>query len=56
MLSKNHDLQQILFEDVVYNDDLNAKDNENFKNEKIFKIYISHIQVMSCILVALVIL
>jgi hypothetical protein len=39
MLSKNHDIQQILFGDVVYNDDLNAKDNENFKNEKIFKIY-----------------
>jgi hypothetical protein len=56
MLSKNHDIQQILFGDVVYNDDLNAKDNENFKNEKIFKIYISHIQVMSYILVALVIL
>ncbi len=39
MLSKNHDIQQILFGDVVYNDDLNhyinlqynAKDNENFK-------------------------
>ena len=47
MLSKNHDLQQILFGDVVYNDDLNhyinleynAKDNDDFKNAKIFKIY-----------------
>ena len=47
MLSKNHDLQQILFGDVVYNDDLNhyinlqynAKDNDDFKNAKIFQIY-----------------
>jgi hypothetical protein len=47
LLSKNHDLQQILFGDVVYNDDLNhyinleynAKDNDDFKNAKIFKIY-----------------
>ncbi len=47
MLSKNHDLQQILFEDVVYNDDLNhcinlqynAKENDDFKNAKTFKIY-----------------
>ena len=39
MLSKNHDLQQILFGDVVYNDDLNqyinlqynAKENDDFK-------------------------
>jgi hypothetical protein len=47
MLSKNHDLQQILFGDVVYNDDLNryinlqynAKEKDDFKNAKIFKIY-----------------
>ena len=47
MLSKNHEIQQILFGDVVYIDDLNqyinllynAKDNDNFKNAKIFKIY-----------------
>ncbi len=47
LLSKNHDLQKILFEDVVYDDDLNhyinlqynAKDNDDFKNAKIFKIY-----------------
>ena len=47
MLSKNHDLQQILLGDVIYNDDLckylnlqyNAKENDDFKNAKIFKIY-----------------
>jgi hypothetical protein len=47
MLSKNHDIQKILFGDVVYNDDVNhyinlqynAKDNDDFKNGKIFKIY-----------------
>jgi hypothetical protein len=47
LLSRNHDLQKILFGDVVYNDDLckylnlqyNAKENDNFKNPKIFKIY-----------------
>ena len=47
MLSKNHDIQKILFNEVVYNDDLNnyinlkynAKENDNFKNAKIFKIY-----------------
>jgi hypothetical protein len=47
LLSKNHDLQQILFGDVVYNDDLNhyinlqynAKENDDFQNAKIFKIY-----------------
>ena len=47
MLSKNHDIQKILFGDVVYNDDLNhyinlqynAKDNDDFKSAKIFKIY-----------------
>jgi len=47
LLSRNHDLQKILIGDVVYNDDLckylnlqyNAKENDNFKNPKIFKIY-----------------
>jgi hypothetical protein len=47
MLSKNHDLRQILCVDVVYNDDLNhyinlqynAKENDDFKNAKIFQIY-----------------
>ena len=47
LLSKNHDLQKILFKDIVYNDDLNhyinlqynAKDNDDFKSAKIFKIY-----------------
>jgi hypothetical protein len=47
LLSKNHDIQKILFNEVVYNDDLNnyinlkynAKENDNFKNAKIFKIY-----------------
>ena len=47
LLSKNHDIQKILFNEVVYNDDLNnyinlkynAKENDNFKNGKIFKIY-----------------
>ena len=42
LLSRNHDLQKILFGDVVYNDDLckylnlqyNAKENDNFKNAK----------------------
>ncbi len=47
LLSKNHDLQKILFGDIMYNDDLckyfnlqyNAKENDNFQNAKIFKIY-----------------
>ncbi len=47
LLSKNHDIQKISFNEVVYNDDLNnyinlqynAKENDNFKNAKIFKIY-----------------
>ena len=47
MLSKNHNIQQKLFGDVVYNDDLNhyinlqynAKDNDDFKSAKIFKMY-----------------
>ena len=65
MLSKNHDLQKISFKDIVYNDDLNhyvklqyiVKDNDDFKNAKIFKIYqVYHIQEMSYILVVLVIL
>ena len=42
MLSKNHDLQQLLFGDVVYNDDLckylnlqyNAKENDDFQKCK----------------------
>jgi hypothetical protein len=46
-LSKNHDLQKILFGDIVYADDFckylklqyDAKENDNFKNAKIFKIY-----------------
>jgi hypothetical protein len=65
MLSKNQDLQQILFGDVVYNDDLNhyvnlqynAKENDDFKMQKYSKyIKISHIQEISYILVVLVIL
>ena len=65
LLSKNHDIQKILFNEVVYNDDLNnyinlqynAKENDNFKMPKYSKyIKISHIQEMSYILVALVIL
>ena len=47
LLSKNHDLQKILFKDIVYNDDLNhyinlqynAKENDDYNNAKIFKIY-----------------
>ena len=47
LLSKNHDLQKILFGDIMYNDDLckylnlqyDAKENNDFKNAKIFKIY-----------------
>ena len=47
LLSKNHDLQKILFNEVVYNDDFckylkldySAKENDDFKNAKIFKIY-----------------
>jgi hypothetical protein len=44
-LSKNHDLQQILFGDVVHIDDLcinlqyDAKENDDFKSAKIFKMY-----------------
>ena len=47
LLSKNHDIQRILFEDIMYIDDLykclnlqyNAKENDDFKNAKIFQIY-----------------
>jgi len=46
-LSKNHDIQKILFGDIVFDDDLNhylnlqynAKENDDFKSAKIFKIY-----------------
>ena len=64
MLSKNHDLQQILFGDVVYNDDLckylnlqyNAKENDDFKNSKIFRFTkIFQTQKISYVLVVLVI-
>ena len=63
MLSKNHDLQQIFFGDVVYNDDLckylnlqyNAKENDDFKNSKIFRFTkISQTQKISYVLVVLV--
>ena len=44
LFSKNHDLQKILFGDIVYNDDLNhyinlhynAKENDDFNDAKIF--------------------
>jgi hypothetical protein len=47
LLSTNHDLQKILFGGIMYNDDLckylnlhyNAKENDDIKNAKIFKIY-----------------
>ena len=40
LLSKNHDIQKKLFNEVVYNDDLNNYiTNDNFKNGKISKIY-----------------
>ena len=47
LFSKNHDLQKILFGDIVFDDDLckylnlknDAKENDDFKNAKIFKIY-----------------
>ena len=43
LLSKNHALQKILFNEVVYNDDFckylkldyNAKENDDYKNAKI---------------------
>ena len=45
LLSKNHDLQKILFGDIMYDDDFckylnlqyNAKEHDDFKNAKIFK-------------------
>ena len=63
LLSKNHDIQKILFNEVVYNDDLNnyinlqynAKENDNFKNDKIFKMY-QDLSYTRDILVVLVIL
>ena len=47
LLSKNHDIQKILFGDIMYDDDFckylhlkyDAKENDDFKNAKIFKIY-----------------
>ena len=47
ILSKNHDIQKILFGDIMYDDDLckyfkwmyDAKENDDFKNAKISKIY-----------------
>ena len=65
LLSKNHDIQKKIFNDVAYNDDLNnyinlmynAKEKNILKMPKYSKyIKISHIQEMSYILVALVIL
>ena len=46
-LLKNHDLQKQFFNEVIYNDyfckyfklDYNAKENDDYKNAKIFKIY-----------------
>jgi len=48
MLSKKHDIQKALFNEAVYNDDLNnyinlkhnPKENDNFKNAKNIHIYI----------------
>jgi uncharacterized protein YijF (DUF1287 family) len=45
LLSKNHDLQKILFGDIMYHDDLckyfklqyDDKENDDFKNANIFK-------------------
>ena len=47
LLSKNHDLQKILFGEIVFDDDFcnflklqyDAKENDDFKIAKIFKIY-----------------
>jgi hypothetical protein len=47
LLSKNHDLQKILFGEMVFDDDFckflklqyDATENDDFKNAKIFKIY-----------------
>jgi len=51
MLSKNHNIQQKLFGDVVYNDDLNhyinlqynAKDNDDFKNAYVYTYVYIHV-------------
>ena len=47
--SKHHDLQKILFGEIVFDDDfrtilktqndVDVKENDNFKNAKIYKIY-----------------
>jgi hypothetical protein len=47
LFSKNHDLEKILFGDIMFDDDLckclnlqyDVKENDDFKNAKIFKIY-----------------
>ena len=47
MLSKHHDLQKILFGEIVFDDDFrkilelqnDVKENDDFKNAKIYKIY-----------------
>ena len=47
MLSKYHDLQKILFEEIVFDDDFckilklqnDVKENDDFKNSKMYKIY-----------------
>ena len=47
MLSKHHDLQKILFGEIVFDDDFrkilelqnDVKENDDFKNVKIYKIY-----------------
>jgi hypothetical protein len=46
-LSKHHDLQKILFEESTFDDDFckilklqnDVKENDDFKNAKIYKIY-----------------
>ena len=58
ILSKNHDIQKILFGDIMYDDDLckyfkwmyDAKENDDFTNAKIFKTKISQILEMSYII------
>ena len=47
MLSKYHDLQKVLFGEIVFDDDFckvlklqnDVKENDDFKNAKLFKIY-----------------
>ena len=47
LLSKNHDLQKIVFGEIVFDDDFckflklqyDAKENDDIKNSKICKIY-----------------